>query len=84
MSHCCETEETDLVKHLISRIEDIGTAKERLKNILQTAIFDELSKHDEWWHSAHEVESEKLDELRRTFIVLQEELWRLQEILHQD
>lgn len=75
---------TDLAKHLVKRIEDLGRIRELLKGVLRNEIFDELSKHDEWWHSAHLEEGEKLDELRRTFIGLQDELWTIQEILIED
>jgi len=75
---------TDLGRHVIKRIEDIGRAKEMLKNIISNPIFDELSKHDEWWHSVHAEEGEKLDELRRTFICIQDDLWNMQSVLDPD
>lgn len=69
---------------LISRIEDIGRAQEKLKNILDEELFDNLSKHDPFWDSKHELESEKLDDLRRKLSCLSDNLWDLWAILRKE
>lgn len=68
----------------ISRIEDIGRAREKLKTILDDDIFDTLSKHNPYWDSEYEVESDKLDDLRRKFSCFSETLWDLYGILHKE
>lgn len=69
---------------MISRIEDIGRAQQRLKSILDDDLFDNLSKHNTYWHSKYEPESDKLDDLRRKLSCLSDNLWDLMTILQKD
>ena len=69
---------------MISRIEDIGRAQQKLKTILDEDIFDITSKHNPYWNSKHEEESEKLDDLRRKISCLNDNLWDLMTILQRD
>lgn len=53
------------------RLEDFGVIREKLSVLLDTTftdrdmrIFDMLSKHEPWWNSEHEIESDKLYDLR--------------------
>ncbi len=63
------------------RIQAIGRAEERLRDILYDDVFDSTSKHNTYWHSKYELESEKLDHLRRKVAYLSERLWDLLSIL---
>lgn len=69
---------------MIERIEDIGRAQEKLKGILDDEIFDNLSKHDTYWKSKYEPESEKLDDLRRKIAYINERLSDLWDILRKE
>ena len=55
---------------ILNRIEDIGAAKEMIyahwnEYFWEGAQLKDLSKHNDWFDSPHEEESEKLDECRR-------------------
>lgn len=61
------------------RLEDLGRLREKLFAMLDMDIFNEtrfLSKYNEvyWCPSNLEESEEKLDECRRKFIVIQEQL----------
>lgn len=66
---------------MISRIKDMGRVQERLKIILDDEIFETLSKHNTYWHSKHEPEADKLDDLRRKFSYFNDNLWDIMGIL---
>lgn len=53
-----------LMREVIQRIECIGRAQEKLDNLFGDEIFDNLSKHNPYWDSEHEIESEKLYDIR--------------------
>ena len=81
LNYCCSSRA--VVDHLIS----IGIAREKLRNVLNADYFNikgGLSKHDEWYHSEHEVEADKLDECRMRFRQLQDGLWEVVSVLEQD
>lgn len=69
---------------MISRIEDIGRAQNKLKTILDNDVFDTLSKHNPYWHSEHDIEADKLDEVRRQLSCLNDNLWDLWAVLRQE
>lgn len=73
--------EKQLVNHLVMRIKDIGRIDEKLKLILAMECFDNLSKHNEYFHSEHDIEFEKLDYLRRNLMGIQELLYEIWEIV---
>lgn len=77
-------ENSELSRQIIKRLEAIGEIKVKITEVVNHEIFDELSKHDEWWHSIHSEESDKLDEIRRTFIELQTQLWNIQDIIDRE
>jgi len=61
---------TSLEKEILDRIEAIGEAKAIISYHWQTDYpechyLQDLSKHNEWFDSPHEEESEKLFECRR-------------------
>lgn len=69
---------------VVNKIQDMGRAQQRLKSILHDEIFETLSKHNEYWDSIDPDASDKLDDLRRKFVCLQDNLWDLWAILHTD
>ena len=73
-----------LVYRILQRLEDIGRAKQMIKSILDDDIFDTLSKHNPYWDSEHEVESEKLYDCRMKFGLVQDNLWGLYSILDKE
>ena len=73
-----------LSKCIVKRIEDIGRARECLKLILDEDIFEDTSKHNPYWHSDHEKESEKLYDLRMKISFLDAKLWDLMSVLSND
>lgn len=70
-----------VIDRLISKIKDMGRIQERLKTILDDEIFETLSKHNTYWHSKNEAEGDKLDDLRRKFSCLNDNLWDIMGIL---
>lgn len=67
---------------VVNRIKDMGRAQQRLKSVLDDEIFDTLSKHNEYWDSIDPDASDKLDDLRRKFVCMQDNLWDVWAILH--
>lgn len=76
-----ERTSNQLEDKMISRIKDLGRAQEKLKMILDDEIFDRLSKHNPYWDSKYEPEGDKLDDLRRKFSCLSDNLWDIMGIL---
>ena len=74
----------DFQLQAIYRLEDIGRAQIKLKSILDDDIFDNLSKHDLYWKSEHDLEDEKLDDIRRKISCLNDNLWDLWAILKKE
>lgn len=68
-------------KELINHLHNIGKAQWLIKQLLDRDIFDTMSKHNDYWHSAHEVEGDKLDDVRCQLSGIQSELWEIQEAL---
>ena len=52
----------------------LGMCIQRLRDCVSTDIFDNLSKHNPWFDSEHELEADKLDELRMTLSLCKEEI----------
>ncbi len=71
----------NLYIHMLNRIEDIGRAENMIRNLMKHEVFEhDTSKHNPWWHSEHEVESEKLERLRwdvRGFDEALSEIWEV-------
>ena len=74
-------EDTDLAKECLNRIQNMGRAEERLRELLRDEVFEMLSKHNPYWDSEHEVEAERLDFARRKFSGIQNDLWDIMAIL---
>ena len=71
-------------KAMIDRIEDFGRAQERLKLVLGHELFDNLSKHNPYWESEHDVESEKLYDVRCKLGCILDNLWDVWAVLKRD
>jgi hypothetical protein len=76
--------EHSLANCIIKRIEDIGKAITHLKEILDCDLFDDLSKHSNYWDSEHNNEADKLDDIRLKLSFLEENLWDVYAILEND
>jgi hypothetical protein len=59
----------------------LGRAQERLKSILQSEVFDGLSKHDVKWDSEHQREADILEDVRLQLGAVHDNLWDLMGIL---
>ena len=69
---------------MISKIKNCGRVEEKIRCLLDNNVFDILSKHDYYWHSIHDVEAEKLDELRRKISCFQDVLCDIIALLKSD
>ncbi len=66
-------------KALINHLHRVGHAQVMVKEVLNRAIFETLSKHNQWWVPGNMEEAfEKLDYVRRTLNGIQMELWEIQ------
>jgi hypothetical protein len=59
-----ESKMNDLPTTILKRIECIGRAQEKLDDLFNYDLFDNLSKHDPYWHSHHEPEADRLHDIR--------------------
>lgn len=66
---------------MMSRLEDLGRAHNKLKDILDSELFENVSEHSPYWHSDHILEEKKLDDLREKISCLNDNLWDLMQIL---
>lgn len=60
----------DNTRYLIN----VGICIEKLRNSISGDIFENLSKHNPWYDSQHEIEADKLDELRRALAGVKEDI----------
>lgn len=70
--------------NMITRIEDIGRARQLLKSVLEDPIFDMTNKHNVYWESNHEAEHQKLDDLRCKISGINDNLWAVLGILEKE
>ncbi len=73
-----------LPEQMISRIQDIGRAQEKLQSILDDDMFDNLSKHDPYWHPTADEEVDRFYDIRMKMSFLHENLWKVMGILNKD
>jgi len=78
LNYCCSS------SAIINRLIAIGTAKEKILQLLDADYFDELSKHNDYWDSSHGEEGDKLDECRMRFKHVYEVLWDVIGLLNCD
>jgi len=76
--------ETPLNELIVSRIEDIGRMRAGLDCIINNELFENLSKHSDYWHSEHTEEDEKLDEIRRKLSCLSDDIMTIINIADRD
>jgi hypothetical protein len=67
----------DLSLRILARLEDTGRAQERLRQVLDNEVFENLSKHNPYWDSEHEKEAEKLNDIRLNIASVSEELYEI-------
>jgi len=66
---------------LIDGIIRIGRAQQMLTHLLDDGIFENLSKHNNYWNSEDEVDGDKLFDVRMKLSCLKDNLWELMAIL---
>lgn len=64
-----------LEQAIIRKIQSIGSAHTQLKSILESPLFEHLSKHDPYWNSDSEEIADKLYEIRCQINCLHDNLW---------
>ncbi len=69
---------------ILGRIQDIGRAQEKLQSILDDDMFDNLSKHDPYWHPTIGEEIDRLYDIRMKMSFLHENLWKVMGILNKN
>ncbi len=75
---------TLLEDKMISQIKDMGRIQEKLNVLRSDEIFDNLSKHNQYFDSQYELEADKLDDLRRKLACIRESLDEILNILEKD
>jgi len=73
-----------LPNELIHKLQDIGRIEEKLLNLTEDQIFENLSKHDEYWSCEDPDTSDKLDELRMKFGYINDKIWDIISIIRKD
>jgi hypothetical protein len=58
----------------------LGRAQEKLDSMMKEDFFDDLSKHNPYWHS--DIDGDKLDQARRRLSMIQDRLWDIISIVH--
>jgi len=76
-----EKKEKSLGWYALQRIEDIGRIDKLLLHITENDIFDNLSKYNSYFDSQHEIENEKLGELRLKLAQIYEQIWEVHSII---
>lgn len=69
---------------MISRIEDIGRARQAMETILNDELFERRSKHDPIWDAETLQDMEKLQNVRMKLIFMYDSLCEILEILSND
>lgn len=69
--------QSDIVKAILR----LGRAQEKLDALLRSDVFDDLSKHDLFWQSDHEIEMNKMDAVRMRLKHIHSYLWELNGLL---
>lgn len=68
-------------KYTVKALLRLGRAQEKLDRLMKHDFFDDLSKHNRYWHTADE---EKMDEVRCKLSTIHDYLWDLVAILDGD
>ena len=74
----------NLPNDMISRLQNAGKAQDRIIKLLDDEIFESTSKHNPYWHSKHEEEADKLDDLRRKISCFHDNLWDIVQLLRKE
>jgi hypothetical protein len=63
------------MRDIINKLMDVGKAQNKLEDLLENDIFENLSKHNPYWET--DPDCEKLDDCRRRLAVIKETLWEV-------
>lgn len=74
-------EESNIYRNLIKRLEDIGRCRQILDQLHRHDAFDDLSKHNYFFHSEHQEESDRLNQLRTYLGDIKDQINEISEIL---
>ena len=74
----------DFLNKVLLSIQLLGQIKEKLNNILDDRLFNDLSKHNPYWNSEHEVEYEKLYDTRCALSTFENQLWGIIGLINGD
>lgn len=55
----------------------IGRAQQQIIDLLDHDLFEDLSKHNPYFDSEHELEADKLEDCRRRLQFVHETLWNI-------
>lgn len=69
-------------KDTIRFIQNTGKAVVALREIVESSIFEYLSKHNPYWQSEHELEANKLNEIRITLNDLYDKIYGAMVLLY--
>lgn len=59
---------------LINHLQDVGKAEKYLRDVVDDPILEDLSKHNPYWHHKDEEIHDKLDEVRRKLMYVEEQI----------
>lgn len=78
-------DECELSKQMIERVSDIGRIEILLKEVMDSELFDDLSKHNPYWQDTDRAKAEdRLYEIRCRLSGIQDGLWSVMEIINKD
>jgi len=72
----------DLPSRMVDTVIRLGRSQQYLKNLMETDLFINLSKHEPHWNSENPDQSDFLEDKRIGISCLQDNLWTLSEILN--
>lgn len=79
------TDQTDIHKSIISRLEDIGIIKEKINAMFDLEIFEHLSKHDMYWNEQDLSKQNQINwDLRGYFLNIQTFIDEIQNVLERE
>lgn len=71
MTYKYQMEPEPAINHL-KLVHNTGKAYAKLDGLIRHEMFDNLSKHNPYWDSEHEIESDKLHDIRMRLQTIQE------------
>ena len=71
----------DLSRDVLHEIKKMGRIEEIIRELIRHEIFDDLSKHNTFWHHEDDETQDKLSKTRGQLINIYDELVRMLEII---